>query len=318
MLQPSVAIIIINFNGIIDTIECLESLSRISYSNYRIILVDNASNSLGDIEKIQSNSKIIFLRNDINLGFAGGNNIGIKYAQEQNFDYILLLNNDTTVDTNFLDELINSHIADKNRGISGALCLYYDFPDTIWQIGGRYNKVLGRLIMPYADKKRSAPLPSTINLDYVPGACLLIKASNINNIIKFLDERYFNHCEDLDWGLQIKLNRLNVTCVTSSVVYHKVSKSTPSIANVYFRTRNFFLIINKYSKKYILISLTYYLCINILKVIKYLLTADYLRLLAIYYGIKDYLSSKFGNGSVEILIHKSSCKYRLKTAQDYG
>ncbi|KKQ42911.1 MAG: hypothetical protein US61_C0019G0011, partial [Parcubacteria group bacterium GW2011_GWE2_37_8] len=108
-MYPSVAIIIVNWNNAKDTVDCIESIKKIIYRNYKIFLIDNGSGD-GSFVKFQSLyagiSGIEILRLNDNLGFSGGNNIGIKKALDEKFDYVLLLNNDTTVEPNFLDELI--------------------------------------------------------------------------------------------------------------------------------------------------------------------------------------------------------------------
>ncbi|MCE5214153.1 MAG: glycosyltransferase, partial [Methanobacterium sp.] len=105
METPKVTIVIVNWNGWEDTIECLKSLYHVNYTNFNIIIVDNHSqdDSVKKIKDYIENKKLILIVNDENYGFAEGNNIGIRYAQKNfNPDYILLLNNDTIVDKEFL------------------------------------------------------------------------------------------------------------------------------------------------------------------------------------------------------------------------
>src|ERR1035437_2216086 len=131
IIQPKVFIVLLNWNGFNDTVECVNSIKKISYGNYEIIIVDNESeNDFEKLENIYSN-EIILIRSDVNLGFAGGNNLGIKYALKNDADFVLLLNNDTTVDPDFLDGLIKSGI-EKEFGIVAPKILNYYFPKIIW------------------------------------------------------------------------------------------------------------------------------------------------------------------------------------------
>ena len=92
--EPKIYIVIINWNGYVDTYECVESLQKISYKNFEIVIVDNGSDTK-DVLKLEDKfEKVIVISNNNNLGFSGGNNIGINYALKQNSDFILLLNND--------------------------------------------------------------------------------------------------------------------------------------------------------------------------------------------------------------------------------
>ena len=113
-----VGIILVNYNGYEDTVECLKSLCKIKYKSFVVIVVDNASTKTptdNQIEYIRNHS--IYYRTDSNLGFSGGNNVGIKIAKKNDCSFVLLLNNDTTVEPDFLDELMSAQSTHKNTGI---------------------------------------------------------------------------------------------------------------------------------------------------------------------------------------------------------
>ena len=183
-MNPSVAIIILNWNGWADTVECLESVYQINYPNYHVVVVDNHSSddsiekindyALGKleiksnffkydptnkpIETIQynrvnweikensnTNKQLILIKNEINYGFAEGNNIGIKFAlNNYNTDYILLLNNDSVVDEDFLRTLVQEGEKNNKIGLLGPKMYYYDNPNVIWCIGGKIDWKLAR------------------------------------------------------------------------------------------------------------------------------------------------------------------------------
>jgi len=140
MKYPHVSIIILNWNGKEDTIKCLQSLRKTRYSNYEIVVVDNGST--GDDVKVLGEifgDYIHIIKNDRNYEFAEGNNIGMRYALKKDTDYILLLNNDTVVDPEFLTELVTMAESDPRFGILGSKIYFYDNPNKIWFAGGNIS-----------------------------------------------------------------------------------------------------------------------------------------------------------------------------------
>ncbi|MBK7630774.1 MAG: glycosyltransferase family 2 protein [Ignavibacteriales bacterium] len=134
-----VFIIIINWNGYNDTNECINSILKISYPNYEILLVDNGSDK-NEYEKVISlKSKATLIRSEKNLGFSGGNNLGIKYALDCGADYLLLLNNDTIVEPNFLNPLLKVFEEEINVGIVAPQINYFNEPKKIWSAGGKIS-----------------------------------------------------------------------------------------------------------------------------------------------------------------------------------
>ena len=120
-MEPKVSIIILNWNGLDDTIECLESLQKITYPNYEVIVVDNGSRG-NDAQVLREKfgDYIELIQNDKNYGYTGGNNIGIRYAlHNSSWDYFLVLNNDTVVESGFLTELVNIAESAPSSGIAG-------------------------------------------------------------------------------------------------------------------------------------------------------------------------------------------------------
>src|SRR3989344_4022189 len=165
--SPRVSIIILNWNGVNDTIECLDSLKEITYPNYEIIIVDNGSK--WDDVKILSKKfgkYIRIIKNDKNYGFAEGNNIAIRKVMEENKSkYVLLLNNDTVVDKKFLDELVKTGESDEKIGIVGPI-IYNYYTKEIDFAGGKINWWLAR---PYQIKKEEREYT-----DFITGCCMLI------------------------------------------------------------------------------------------------------------------------------------------------
>jgi GT2 family glycosyltransferase len=287
--MQKVSIIILNWNGWKDTIECLESVYQINYPNYDVIVVDNGSqnksvemiknyasgeisvesdffeykkfnkpinifeysaNKLRSLQiinenynNLNSNNKMILIKNNVNSGFSEGNNIGIKFVlQFLNSDYILLLNNDTVVDKNFLNELVKFADTNHEVGIVGPMVNYYDKPDETAYIGHNVNICNGRISNPSIIGINP---PKSIQIDYVVGCGLLIKKSVVDDI-GLLDPDYFLYYEDVDWCLRAQKQGYKIFYVSKSKIWHKIpSKEIRSLSSYYYGNRNSFLLIKK-------------------------------------------------------------------------
>ncbi|MBU3964767.1 glycosyltransferase family 2 protein [Patescibacteria group bacterium] len=246
MSTPKVSIIILNWNGWQDTLECLDSLAKIDYPNYEIIVVDNGSTD-ESAEKIKiwinTHKSVIsykLLVNSYNAGFAGGNNVGIKYALKNGADYVLLLNNDTLVEPNFLSELVKIGESDKKIGLIGSKIYFYPpiGAPRVWFAGGKINWLKTRgshLNYSQTDKEYEA-LKVT---DYLTGCCLLIKREVIEKIGGLSDD-YFLYYEDTDYCLQAREAGWQCALAPESHIWHKISRSTKefSPSYLYYHARN--------------------------------------------------------------------------------
>lgn len=240
MTQPHVSIIVLNWNNYSVTKDCLLSLEKITHPNYEVILVDNGSTD-GSVEKLEKEfSGITFLKNKKNLGFAAGNNIGIKYALSHGADYILLLNNDTEVAPDFLDAVVKTAESDKKIGIVGAKIYYHTDPKKIDSAGADYIwwRVSGKLR--FHGKKDNFKLQGAKITDFVSGCCMLVKCAVFDDI-GFLHEPYFHGFEDIDFCLRAKKAGWNIVVDLDAHIWHKVSASAGgefSFINTYYGARN--------------------------------------------------------------------------------
>jgi len=268
-----VYIILLNYNGWKDTIECLESVLKNNYENYQIIVVDNDSpnNSMeyikawaegkqeviyeessqlkylsqphepkpldyvyytkeealngGDKEKESKlNNPIILIQAGENGGFAAGNNIGIKYALTKNdFEYVWLLNNDTVIEKDALNKLVN-YANTNNIGICGSALMYFYEPLKVQAYGGTVNKFFGTS-KHILDKNEIEK-----KLDYIVGASFLIDRKAIDKI-GLLPEEYFLYYEETDYCFNARNNGFKLGIDLNSTVYHKEGASTGASQN---------------------------------------------------------------------------------------
>ena len=244
--SPLVYIILVNYNGCSDTVECIKSINEITYSNYKIVVVDNSSsdNSEEIIKKIFPH--ITFMQTGKNLGFGGGNNVGIKYALNNAADYVLLLNNDTSVKEDFLEHLVSTAEKDKKVGVVGGKIFYYDLPTILWYAGGKINTFTGKTQHVgdlQVDKLEYNKLCET---GYITG-CMMLLSSDIIKKVGMMDERYFLYYEESDWNVRIKKAGYKIIYNPKSVIYHKVSASTKKQSDImtYYYDRNVYYFIMK-------------------------------------------------------------------------
>lgn len=272
--KSRVYVIILNWNGWLDTIECLESVFCSNYANYRVIVCDNGSddeslkhikawadgrlnllvshqNPLrrlsfppvtkpinyieydrakaeqgGDSSDVKA--RLVLMQTGCNLGFAGGNNVGLRYALLRNdFDYVWLLNNDTVVEPYALHQMVLRMSERVNAGICGSTINYYYGPDRVQALGGAaYNKWFGtpkRIHIPNgADVAGNAQIVER-QMAYALGASMLVSKTFLLDV-GILSEDYFLCFEELDWAMRAR-GRYDLAFAPCSVVYHKDGRS---------------------------------------------------------------------------------------------
>ncbi|OGZ32266.1 MAG: hypothetical protein A2646_01595 [Candidatus Portnoybacteria bacterium RIFCSPHIGHO2_02_FULL_39_12] len=244
--MPKVFIIILHWNNLADTLECLESLEKIDYPNYQVVVIDNGSSKKFPISNFQFPIKLEVIYNEENLGFAGGNNVGIKYALKQGADYVLLLNNDTVVDEEFLKELVKAGESDKKIGLLGSKIYFYDEPKRIWFAGGKISPFLIKGAHLGLNEIDNGQYNRIRNVDYITGCCLLIKRKAIEKI-GLLDEDYFLYYEDADWSWRAQKAGYQCVFAPQAKIWHKCSRGAQegSPSYIYYHLRNSLLLIQK-------------------------------------------------------------------------
>ncbi|MCM0083596.1 glycosyltransferase family 2 protein [Geomonas sp. Red32] len=294
MQTPKVYVVILNWNGWADTIECLESLLRSTYRNFQVVVCDNSSSD-GSVERIKAwaagdlslyldrtnplrglsfpavakplsclhlragegfgagtgeGYPLVLIETGGNLGFAGGNNVGLRYAlARDDFDFVWLLNNDTVVAPDALASMVESMAHRPDAGFCGAMLLDYSPPQAVQSYGGStYNRWLaapksvgaGETLGPAIDEDTVSQ-----GLDYVAGASMLVPKRLLVEI-GLMCEDYFLYFEEIDW-FQRARRRFRIAFSSRSRVYHKEGASigSSSVAASRSKLSDFYLVRNK-------------------------------------------------------------------------
>ncbi len=219
--HPKVTCVVLNWNGSADTLDCLAALEQSSYPQMQIVIVDNGSSDDSVARIRAAHPELTVLKTKANLGFAGGNNIGIQYALNNGAEYVWLLNNDTRPAPDALSELVAKALTDSQIGAVGSVCYYADRPDTvqIWA-GGRVNLWIG--YSPSTDTPHSDSWFQWLN-----GTSLLLSRAALQDG-GFLDEAYFLYWEDVEIGIRLRKRGWKLAAAPHSKVLHKVSAGTNS------------------------------------------------------------------------------------------
>lgn len=223
--SPLVYIILLTWNGKADTLECLRSLQHITYSNARVLVVDNASTD-GTVATVQREFPHVELMvNGSNLRFAGGNNVGIRRALQQDAAYVLLLNNDTVVDRVFLGHLVRAAEREPRIGMVGPKIYYAHEPQRIWFAGGKVEWWKGWISHVGVRELDHGQYDQPSETAYLTGCCLFVKRAVID-AIGLLDEAYYLYGEDADWCLRASRAGFTLLYVPSARIWHKLSVSS--------------------------------------------------------------------------------------------
>lgn len=234
---PLVSIVTVNYNHAETTLDLIESLSNITYPNIEIIVVDNASEEGSPAIIKEKYPRIILVESVLNYGFAGGNNLGIMRARGK---YVLLLNNDTVVEPNFLEPLVKKMIDNPEIGALSPKLRYYYKKDTFQYAGfTEINKWTIRNETIGENEKDTGQYDYDRETAYTHGAAMLVPMEVIKKV-GMMSYEFFLYYEEADWCIRIRNAGYKIFFVHNSVVYHKVSVTTgkQSTLKTHFLTRN--------------------------------------------------------------------------------
>lgn len=275
--DATIAIVVLNWNGWKDTVECLDSLTQLQHSAYCIIVVDNASTDesipricswaedacsnkdasstftmleecdiTGFMRRLRADD-IVLVKATVNGGYARGNNLGIRLGMQCGVTYLWVLNNDTVVDEKALSALEQIAISDASVGIVGSVLVYYDDRTRIQAYGGAtFNKYIARgnqIAQGLAFDPQTISSLATITPAYISGASLLITNQFVADV-GLMEEKYFLYYEEIDWASRAS-GKWRQAIAPESVVYHKeggsigtATRTTRSSLSQYYLNRN--------------------------------------------------------------------------------
>lgn len=269
-MEPKVGIVLVNYNGEKFQNACIETIKKMKYSNYEIILVDNDSKD-NSLKMVRDNfDGIIIIETGENCGVAKGNNIGIKKALEIGCDYILLLNNDTEVHEDMLSNMVSK--ANETTMVTCKM-YYYEPNNVIWCAGGKINWNKATTSHYGEDEVDNGQYDQSRYVEYTPTCSLLIHKS-IFDKIGLMDENYFMYYDDTDFVVRANRAGFKIWYESNAKLWHKVSSSSggsQSKISIYYGDRNRLYFIDKfYSNKFSIKA--YYFLTRSAKLFKYLLT----------------------------------------------
>lgn len=296
---PKVVSVVLNWNGWLDTIECLESLLRSEYDNHQIVVCDNGSqdhsierliewadgllelrrdvvqtgrmwsyrpapkplryvvyNSPEDACNVPAigDTQLVIIRNGRNLGYAGGNNVGIRFAtQVLHASYVWILNNDTVVDRHAIPNFIRGFDGRRDVAVLGARLMQYKAPERIQALGGGSFRPRFAIDSQFGrGRDTHASINAPLELEHVVGASMFVRSDAITDV-GLLDESYFLYREETDWCLQMRKGGWKLMYCPDGVVWHKEGHSVgfKSTLHDYYAVRNMLYLIQKHHPEHL-------------------------------------------------------------------
>lgn len=266
-----VAIIVLNHNKKNDILECLESIFKMDYCGFEVIVVDNGSSD-GSAEEIKTKyPNVHLIESKINLGVAGGRNLGIRYANEKlNFKFLLFLDDDVVIDKHALSEMANSFNANENIGIVTPKCYLTNIPGVIGYAGGMsVNLFTGKITDIGNGEKDVGQFDKSKIISSCGGICLV--SNDLINKVGIFDEKFNPYgWEDVDLSLRAKAKDFKIFYNHKAIVYHKGGKMGRGKAiNEYefSKSKNYFYLIKKHVNIFQLLILSFVLPLRVLVII---------------------------------------------------
>lgn len=313
-------VILLNWNGWQDTIECLESLFQSTNAAFTAVVCDNDSkdDSMSHLTKWAKkqfdsnkwmqltrdeaentatpvhNKQLVLIQNGANLGFAGGNNVGVRMAlRDPNCAFVWLLNNDTVVAPDALSQAVARMTADDHIGLCGSTLIYYHERDKVQALGGAiYSPLKGRSHHVGAFSLPAnvplSPLEIEKSLSYVIGAAMLVRRAFIEQI-GLMREDYFLYFEEIDWATRGK-KQFRLGYAPLSLVYHKegasigTSASGGSALSLYYLYKNRL----KFTQRFYASYLPTVIVMSLWEVMKYTLKGRHIQALAALRGMAGF------------------------------
>lgn len=296
-IDEKTAIVLVNWNSYEFTHQCLISLKECKPANFDIIVVDNGSADSSGEQIKKEHTEIILIKSDTNLGFAGGNNLGIKYVLERPYKYVMLLNNDTFVEPDFMDVLINYMDENPDVGLIQPKIFFHNNRNMLWNGGSYFNKLI---TLPYTRGyfRNDKPKYNYIEeVNWVTG-CAFLTRTDILKKTGLLEEKFFIYFEDVDLSLRIKNAGHRLIYHPKSVIYHIAGMSNKTKTKQkegyvnpvvhYMAQRNRIWFIKRYFKWYYLVpTVIYHASYSLAVMVYFTVRGRFKKLNAFLSGIKD-------------------------------
>jgi GT2 family glycosyltransferase len=249
-VQPHVAVVVLSWNGREDTIDCLRSLQRVAWEPLTTIVVDNGSSD-GTLEAVRAGfPEVTVIRSEENVGFADGNNIGMRAALESGAGYVLILNNDTIVDERIVEVLVGEA---QRRPDAGALCpliRYVDPPDRIWYAGARFDpRAIHNGRHTGYGERDTGQYHAVREIGRATGAAMFVPRRVIEEV-GYFDGRLFIQVEDVDWSLRMRAAGYRILFVPDAIVSHRVAMTSGgerAPVTAYYEMRNTLVVSSRHA-----------------------------------------------------------------------
>jgi GT2 family glycosyltransferase len=298
-------IVLVNWNKAQLTINCIESINNSTFTDYKIVVIDNNSHDNSVELLAECGFDFYMIKSSENLGYTGGNNLGIKYALLNKCKYILLLNNDTLIDKFALENLVNTLKRDNEVGIVQPKIYFHPEVTRIWSGPTKFNKTFLKPRLIGYGSFDSNIINQDHYLDYAVGCATLIKAEVFNEI-GLLDDDFFAVCEDVDFGMRARIKGYKIFYNPKAIIYHLESASSGGSENpnyIYYQTRSYLILFSKWKNNWLhfFIAFLVYFSTNLFRFAKLILHGNYKGGIAIFLGFRDFFSHKYGKRKHKIL-----------------
>ncbi len=203
MSTPKVTALVLNWNGLEDTLACVDSLARLDYGNLRVIVIDNGSKFSPAKEVSSRHAWVRIIENERNLGYAGGNNVGMRAALDEGAEFIWVLNNDVVVEPDSLDHLVAAAQRHERAGAVGGKVFRGDEPARLWMTWGRVTWLQSLIALEGRNRLDDGRYDVERAVDWLPGCSILFRANALKEVGLF-DEDYFAYHEDVEWAARAR------------------------------------------------------------------------------------------------------------------
>jgi GT2 family glycosyltransferase len=272
---PRVAVIVLNWNGKALTLDCVRSLLEVRTPNVETVVVDNASTD-GSTEAVREvfGDRVTLLVNDDNLGFAEGNNVGIRHALERGAEFVLLLNNDTVVDPDLVNCMLRPFEGDPGVGMTGPKIYYYNPRDQIWFAGGEVFLWRGVTRHIGIREKDHGQFENRRDVDYVTG-CALMASRGVFESAGLLDPSYVAYYEDVDLCMRARRAGFRIVYVPDGKVWHKISASTGgqmSRRKIVRKLKSTWKFFRRYARPWNWVTIPFFFAVDVIRIVVLVVT----------------------------------------------